>query len=117
MEEQYEQELKEIKEAASLLALFSNVEIDFYYIEDNIEYVQFDFAAQNTGNIFNYQYDSLNKTFSIIEVPYLYTWNDYNNIEVPVPILEKIFSVARKYQTIINKQNNFIKNKIISQID
>ena len=45
-----------IKEYFKKYILFSTFEIDYYSENEKYEYIQFDLAAQNTGNIFNYKY-------------------------------------------------------------
>ena len=49
---------KKIKEYFDKYLFYTTFEIDFYEKIGDFEYIQFELAAQNTGNIFKYRYNS-----------------------------------------------------------
>ena len=48
---------KKIKEYFDKYLIYSTFEIDNSEKKDDYEYIKFDLAAQNTGNIFKYKYN------------------------------------------------------------
>ncbi len=44
------------RNALDEIVLFSTIEIDYYIETDEYEEIQFDLAAQNTGNVYNYRH-------------------------------------------------------------
>ena len=86
------------------LCTYTTFEINVYYVEDNIEYIQFDFAAQNTGNIFRYKHN-IDTDEYIMEDQLLFTY--FGLEEIPLEIVKSAFEVARD-----NKENINLLNKI-----
>ena len=78
--------------------------IDEYYVKDNIEYIQFDFAAQNTGNIFKYKHN-LDTDEYFMESQLVFTYLGIE--ELPIEIVKSAFEVARD-----NKENIKLLKKI-----
>ena len=72
---------------------FSTFEVDDFSENENYETVQFDLAAQNTGNIFVYNHFKADNRYVLEGTPFLYTFKEkfYN---IPALILENIFDVA-----------------------
>lgn len=81
----------------SKLCTYSTFEIDEYYVEGNIEYIQFDFSAQNTGNIFKYRHN-LDTDEYFMEDQLVFTY--FGQEEIPLEIVKSAFEVARD-----NKEN------------
>jgi len=82
------------KEYLDGLCMFSTFEIDDYYVEDDVEYVKFDLAAQNTGNIFTYKHNLITDEYELCSVPCLYTWKG-NEANFTREVLDSIFEIAR----------------------
>ena len=101
---------KKIKEYFKEYLNFSTFEIDNYEKKYNYEYVVFDLAAQNTGNIFKYKHNIITDEYIQIENPLLFT-SKVENIEVPNEILTEIFNIARE-----NKELMHLEKKLIRQI-
>lgn len=74
------------------LCTYTTFEIDEYYVKDNIEYIQFDFSAQNTGNIFRYTHN-LDTDEYIMEDQLVFTY--FGLEEIPLEIVKSAFEVAR----------------------
>ena len=74
------------------LCTYTTFEIDEYYVKDNIEYIQFDFASQNTGNIFRYAHN-LDTDEYFMEAQMLFSYFDPQ--ELPIEIVKSAFEVAR----------------------
>lgn len=81
------------KEFLDTLCTFSTFEIDEYYQEDGVEYVQFDLSAQNTGNIFRYKHD-LNTDEYFKECQMMYTSKGVIT-ELPIEIVKSVFDIAK----------------------
>lgn len=76
----------------SKLCTYSTFEIDEYYVENNIEYIQFDFSAQNTGNIFKYSHN-LDTDEYFMEDQLVFTY--FGPEKIPLEIVKSAFEVAR----------------------
>ena len=74
------------------LCTYTTFEIDEYFVKDNIEYIQFDFSAQNTGNIFRYMHN-LDTDEYFMESQLLFTY--FGLEELPLEIVKSAFEVAR----------------------
>ncbi len=81
------------------LALFTDLDIMEFSVFDNQEYMVFDLAAQNTGNIFAYSHSLSDDTYTLVGTPLLYTWIDISKREVPVELLKRLFDYARSKTT------------------
>ena len=88
----------------SKLCTYSTFEIDEYYVEGNIEYIQFDFSAQNTGNIFKYKHN-LDTDEYFMEDQLVFSY--FGPEEIPLEIVKSAFEVARD-----NMENIKLLNKI-----
>lgn len=86
------------------LCTYSTFEIDEYYVKDNIEYIQFDFAAQNTGNIFKYKHN-LDTDEYFMESQLVFTY--FGIEELPLEMVKSVFEVARD-----NEENIKLLKKI-----
>lgn len=86
------------------LCTYTTFEIDEYYVEGNIEYIQFDFSAQNTGNIFKYSHN-LDTGEYFMEDQLVFTY--FGTEEIPLEIVKSVFEVARD-----NMENIKLLNKI-----
>ena len=86
------------------LCTYTTFEIDEYYVKDNIEYIQFDFVAQNTGNIFKYSHN-LDTNEYFMEDQLVFTY--FGTEEIPLEIVKSAFEVARD-----NMENIKLLNKI-----
>jgi len=74
------------------LCTYTTFEIDEYYVKNNIEYIQFDFAAQNTGNIFKYKHNlDMDEYFMESQLVFSY----FGPQELPLEIVKSAFEVAR----------------------
>ena len=91
---------KKIKEYFDQYLFYSTFEIDFYEKIGDFEYVKFELAAQNTGNIFNYRYDIKNDKYMLIEQPVVFTAK-IDNFDIKKEILKEIFNVARQNKELL----------------
>lgn len=96
------------KEYLDSLCLFSTFEIDDYYKEDDTEYVMFDLAAQNTGNLFRYRHDLNTDEYELLGNPVLYSWKGVE-VNLTKDVLDSIFDIARD-----NKEDIKVLKKLIS---
>lgn len=85
---------KHIKEYFDKYLFYSTFEIDYYERIGDFEYIQFELAAQNTGNIFRYRYDIKNDEYKLIDNPVIYSAK-VDNFEIKKEILKEIFDIAR----------------------
>ena len=106
---------KRIKDYFKEYFIFSTFEIDSYKKKDDYEYVQFDLAAQNTGNVFKYKYNIKTNEYKEIEKPSLF-YSRVDNLEIPNEILKEIFYVARENRYLIDLEKKLIKKLIIYKI-
>lgn len=74
------------------LCTYTTFEIDEYYVKDNIEYLEFDFKEQNTGNIFKYRHN-LDTNEYFMEDQLVFTY--FGTEEIPLEIVKSAFEVAR----------------------
>ena len=88
------------------LCTYTTFKIDEYYVKDNIEYIQFDFTAQNTGNIFRYTHN-LDTNEYFMEEQLVFTY--FGTEEIPLEIVKSAFEVARD-----NKENIKLLRKMKS---
>lgn len=86
--------IQKYKEYLDSLCLFSTFEILDYDVEDGIEYVQFDLAAQNTGNLFRYRHDLSTDEYYLLGTPVLYSWRS-DEVNLTKEVLDSIFDIAR----------------------
>lgn len=87
------------------IADFCTFEIDYYCDFIDCEIIEFDLAAQNTGNIFCYKYVKDMDEYFLIEKPLAFTMKT-SDYQIPKKVLDGIFSVGRdyfKYDTEIKK--------------
>lgn len=82
------------KEKLKGIAFFSTFEIDSYEENDEYEELQFDLAAQDTGNIYRYRHIKKNDKYILIDKS-LYTLKDVN-YDLPKKALDAIFIVAKE---------------------
>lgn len=91
------------------IAYFSVFEIDYYVETDEYEEIQFDLAAQNTGNIYNYRHIKGTDEYVLLEIPCAYSLK-VKNYEIPIHILKQIFEVAKDNANNLNNKK-LIKNR------
>lgn len=82
-------------------ALFSTFEIDYYTETDEYEEIQFDLAAQNTGNIYNYRHMKSTDEYVLLSIVAFSLKT--NNYEIPRDVLKQIFAVAKDNKEAINR--------------
>ena len=99
---------KKIKEYFKEYLIFSTFEIDSYEKKDDYEYVQFDLAAQNTGNIFKYKHNIKTDEYIQFEKPLLFS-SKVSNIEISNEILKKIFLIAKENNELLQLEKKLIK--------
>lgn len=106
---------KRIKDYFKKYLIFSTFEIDSYEKKDDYEYVQFDLAAQNTGNVFKYKYNIKTNEYKEIEKTSLF-YSRVDNLEIPNEILKEIFDIARENKELLELEKKLMKkiNKIES---
>lgn len=90
------------KKSLREIADFTTFEIDTYEDKGDYEIVQFDLAAQNTGNIFCYKHLKENNQYILIDAPLVFTLKQ-DFTDIPDSILENIFAVARDNKESIRK--------------
>ena len=74
-----------------MLCTYIELQINEYYIKDNVEYLEFDFA-QNTVNIFRYSHNLQTDEY-FMETQMLYSY--FSPQELPMEIVKSAFEVAR----------------------
>lgn len=89
-----------------MLCTYIELQINEYYIKDNVEYLEFDFS-QNTGNIFRYSHNLQTDEY-IGEDQLLFTYLELD--EIPLEIVKSAFEVARDNEESI-KLLKKIRNK------
>lgn len=102
---------KQIKEYFDKYLFYSTFEIDTYEKIGDFEYVQFDLAAQNTGNIFKYRYDIKNDEYKLIDNPVIYSAK-VDNFEIKKEILKEIFDIARENKELLAAEKVLTKKLI-----
>ncbi|MBQ2947012.1 MAG: hypothetical protein IJE04_04090 [Bacilli bacterium] len=102
---------KHIKEYFDKYLFYSTFEIDTYEKIGDFEYVQFDLAAQNTGNIFKYRYDIKNDEYKLIDNPVIYSAK-VDNFEIKKEILKEIFDIARENKELLAAEKVLTKKLI-----
>ena len=91
---------KQVKEYFNKYLFYSTFEIDYYEKIGDFEYIQFELAAQNTGNIFRYRYDIKNDKYKLIGNPVIYSAK-VDNFEIKKEILKEIFNIARENKELL----------------
>lgn len=104
---------KKIKEYFDKYLFYSTFEIDFYEKIGDFEYIQFDLAAQNTGNIFKYRYNKKTDEYKLIENPVIYTAK-VDNFDISKEILFEIFNIARENKELLEAEQ--VLTKKVSKI-
>lgn len=83
------------REFLKSLFVYSTFEIDYYYQDNDTEYVQFDLFAQNTGNVFRYKHDLITDEYELCEMPVIYSTTGEYISEMPIEFIRSVFDVAR----------------------
>ena len=99
---------KKIKEYFNKYLVYSTFEIDYYEKKDNYEYVQFDLAAQNTGNIFKYKKNIKTNEYIQMEKPLLCS-SKIKKLDISIEILNEIFNIARENSDLIDLEKKLLK--------
>ena len=99
---------KKIKEYFDKYLFYSTFEIDYYEKIGDFEYIQFELAAQNTGNIFKYRYNSKTCEYKIISNPVIYTAK-VDNFDISNEILAEIFNIARENKELLEAERVLTK--------
>lgn len=99
---------KKIKEYFNNYLVYSTFEIDYYDKIGDFEYIQFELAAQNTGNIFKYRYDIKNDKYILIDNPVIYT-SKVDNFDITKDILDEIFNLARENKELLELEKVLTK--------
>ena len=98
------------KNYLNTIAYFNTFEIDCFDSSKDYEDIQFDLAAQNTGNIFSYRYLKNTDEYIMIDNPMLYSANQ-RFCEIPKSQLEKIFKVGKDNEVNIKSITKLEKSR------
>ena len=94
---------KKIKDYFDKYLFYSTFEIDYYEKIGDFEYIQFELAAQNTGNIFKYRYNTATNEYQLINNPVVFTAK-VDNFEISNEILDEIFNIARENKELLEAE-------------
>lgn len=94
---------KKIKEYFDRYLFYSTFEIDYYEKIGDFEYIQFELAAQNTGNVFKYRYNSKTCEYKLINNPVVFTAK-VDNFDISNEILDEIFNIARENKELLEAE-------------
>ena len=91
---------KKIKKYFDKYLNFCTFEIDYYDVIGDFEYIQFDLAAQNTGNIFKYRHNIKTDEYKLIGQPVVFTAK-VDNFDISKEILKEIFAIGRENKNLL----------------